>query len=103
MNIRISINKQSGRLIEVALYLNKGMLAWTSSKLGEHTLFTLLVVVLRKYRAPSGPCCLVDAVGLSRLELSCAINLLSNQASVLIAMSCRGSVLFLRAFSMMVA
>jgi hypothetical protein len=62
MNIRISINKQSGRLIEVALFLNKGMLAWTYSKLGEYTFF-LLVVVLRKIQGafwgllPSG-CCL---------------------------------------------
>jgi hypothetical protein len=43
---------------------------------------------------PGGSC-----LSFSRLELSCAVNLLSKQASVLFAMPCRRSALFLRVFS----
>jgi hypothetical protein len=58
MNIGIGMNKQSGRLIEVALFLDKRILAWTYSKLGEHrhnNNYTFLLAVLRRYMAPSGP------------------------------------------------
>ena len=86
INIRISIDRLSGRLIEVALFLNKGMPAGTCSNLDvwtNNSNCTLVEIELGRYRAPSGPCCLVKLFVFSRLELSCAINLLSNQASVL--------------------
>jgi hypothetical protein len=90
MNIRIGMNKQSGRLIEVALFLDKGMLAWTYSKLGEHTQQQLHILSchVKKIHGAFWSLLPSDAVCLSRLELSCAINLFSNQASVLIAMAC---------------
>jgi hypothetical protein len=92
MNIRIGMNKQSGRLIEVALFLDKGMLAWTYSKLGEHrqrnNKLHILSCRVKKIRGAFWSLLPSDAVCLSRLELSCAINLFSNQASVLIAMAC---------------
>jgi hypothetical protein len=51
------------------------MLAWTYSKLDEHrqeknNIF--LVAVLRRYRAPSGPCCLVTLFAFLVLRSTCS-------------------------------
>jgi hypothetical protein len=101
--IRINIDRLSGRLIEGALFLNKGMPAGTCSNLDgwtKHSKCTLVEIELGRLQGafwsllPSG-----SYLSFSRLELSFAVNLLSKQASVLFAMPCRGSALFLRAFS----
>jgi hypothetical protein len=103
INIRISIDRLSGRRTEVALFLNKGMPAGTCSKLDvwtNNSNCTLVEIELGRIQGafwsllPSGSC-----LSFSCIELLCAVNLLSKQASVLFAMSCRGSVFFLRAFN----
>jgi hypothetical protein len=71
MKIRIGMNKQSGRLIEVALFLDKGMLAWTHSKLGEQEQQQLHILSCRVKKIQGAFWSLLpsDAVCLSRLEL----------------------------------
>jgi hypothetical protein len=107
INIGISIHRLSGCLIEVALFLNKEMPAGTCSKLDvwtNNSNCTLVEIELGRIQGAfwsllcSGSC-----LSFLRLELLCAVNLLSNQASVLFAMSYRGSALFLRAFSITAA
>jgi hypothetical protein len=108
INIRVSIDRLSGRLIEVPLFLKEGMLAGTCSNLDVWTnTFNCTLVEIKLGRLqgafwsllPSGSCLSF----FSHLELSCAVNLLSKQASVLFAMPCRGSALFLRTFSITAA
>jgi hypothetical protein len=76
INIRISIDRLSGRLIEVALFLNKGLPAGTCSKLDvwtKNSNCTLVEIELEKLQGafwsllPSGSC-----LSFSRLELLCA-------------------------------
>jgi hypothetical protein len=106
-NIRISIDRLSGRLIEVALFLNNGMPAGTCSKLDvwtKNSNCTLVEIELGRLQGafwsllPSG-----NGLSFPRLELSCAVNLLSKQASVLFTMPCRESALFLRVFGITAA
>jgi hypothetical protein len=76
INIRICIDRLSGRLIEVALFLNKGMSAATCSKLHvwtKNSNCTLVEIELGRLQGafwslpPSKSC-----LSFSRLELSCA-------------------------------
>jgi hypothetical protein len=98
INIRISIDRLSGRLIEVALFLNKGMPAGTCCKLDVWTKdsnCTLVEIELGRLQGTFWSVLLSGSyLFFSCLELSCAVNLLSKQASVLFARSCRGLAFF---------